>query len=209
VLDKIGELGLEIGRGRALDFGCGVGRVTQALCEHFHGCIGVDIAPSMIEAAERHNRFGGRCSYLVNATGDLGRFPSDHFDLVYCKLVLQHMDPSFALGYIAEFVRVLTAGGLLVFQAPSELLSSGMRSSGIPSRSLGERLRGVLARRPRADAATRADTVPERAPNVVMNGMPRAEVLEVLERSGGRPISVEEDGLAGPAWRSYTYYVTK
>src|SRR3954467_8731588 len=33
-------------RNRALDFGCGVGRLTQALCEHFHQACGVDIAPS-------------------------------------------------------------------------------------------------------------------------------------------------------------------
>jgi SAM-dependent methyltransferase len=208
LLGKVAELGVEIGRGRALDFGCGVGRVTQALCEHFDECVGVDIAPSMIDTAEQHNRFPGRCRYLVNTTGDLGLFPADHFDLVYCKLVLQHMEPALARGYVAELVRVLAAGGLLVFQAPSELVSSGMRSSGVPSRSLRERALGALARLTRDDDVGSGGSA-EHAPNVVMHGMPRSGVLDVLERRGGRPVSVEEDGLAGPAWRSYTYYVTK
>lgn len=38
---------------RALDFGCGVGRLTQALANYFDQVYGVDIAPSMIELADR------------------------------------------------------------------------------------------------------------------------------------------------------------
>ena len=37
--------------GRALDFGCGAGRLTQALAEHFDTVVGVDVAPSMIARA--------------------------------------------------------------------------------------------------------------------------------------------------------------
>lgn len=209
LLGKVADLGFEIDRRRALDFGCGVGRITQALCEHFGECTGVDIAPSMIEAAERYNRFPARCSYLVNAKSDLGQFSSGHFDLVYCKLVLQHMDPAFSRKYIAEFMRVLSAGGLLVFQAPSELVASGMRSSGIPADSRWERVRRRLARPTPHDGAGCTDSLSEPSPNAVMHGMPRSEVLGILEANGGHPISIEEDGLAGPAWRSYTYYVAK
>jgi 2-polyprenyl-3-methyl-5-hydroxy-6-metoxy-1,4-benzoquinol methylase len=40
-------------RSAALDFGCGVGPVTQALAVHFERVTGVDIAPVMIEQAQR------------------------------------------------------------------------------------------------------------------------------------------------------------
>ena len=48
----------DLGRGTALDFGCGVGRLTQSLAEHFESVAGVDIAPTMIVEAAKYNRHG-------------------------------------------------------------------------------------------------------------------------------------------------------
>src|SRR3954454_19384309 len=47
-----------VARAAALDFGCGVGRVTQALAEHFETVTGVDVAESMVREARRLNRHG-------------------------------------------------------------------------------------------------------------------------------------------------------
>ncbi len=117
-LDVLDRLDVAVNRGRALDFGCGLGRLTQALCEHFDRCDGVDIAPSMIEGAERWNRHGSRCTYHLNTGGDLADFADGAFDLVFCYLVLQHMEPDLAKGYISEFMRLLGPGGVVVFQVP-------------------------------------------------------------------------------------------
>lgn len=117
-LSVLDRLDLAVNRGRALDFGCGLGRLTQALCEHFDRCDGVDIAPSMIEGAREWNRHGARCAYHLNTGGDLADFPDGAFDLVFCYLVLQHMEPHLARGYVSEFMRVLAPGGMAVFQAP-------------------------------------------------------------------------------------------
>jgi SAM-dependent methyltransferase len=113
------ELGLPRQHAKALDFGCGVGRCTQSLCEHFDSCYGVDIAPSMIEAARGFNRFGARCTYHLNEVEDLRLFDSEQFDLVYSNIVLQHIPPEIGERYIAEFVRLLSPGGAAVFQVPS------------------------------------------------------------------------------------------
>jgi SAM-dependent methyltransferase len=121
VLGRSAGLGLPKTSHRALDFGCGVGRLTQALCRHFDQCDGVDIAPSMIGLAEQHNRHGARCRYHLNDSPDLRRFENASFDFVYSGRVLQHMRPRYARAYIREFLRVLAPGGLLVFQIPSEL----------------------------------------------------------------------------------------
>ena len=81
-LGELEQLGADPARGRALDFGCGVGRLTQAVAGHFERCDGVDIAASMIAEARRINRRGERVHYHVNDAPDLGLFPSNTFDFV-------------------------------------------------------------------------------------------------------------------------------
>ena len=120
----VDDLGWPLLKGSALDFGCGVGRLTQALCDHFDRVVGVDIAPSMIECAERFNRFGDRCRYRLNRSADLSQFPDLSFDFVYSTYVLQHMHPSFARLYVEEFVRVLTPDGLGLFNIPTARLQN-------------------------------------------------------------------------------------
>ena len=52
VMEYIEHLNLKINYHRALDFGCGVGRLTQALCEYFDDCVGIDISFPMLQLAE-------------------------------------------------------------------------------------------------------------------------------------------------------------
>ena len=118
-MDHVATLPPSLRRGRALDFGCGIGRLTLALCKHFEQCIGVDIAPSMIELARKYNRFGDRCQYHVNAANDLRMFEDGWFDFIYSNIVLQHIPPKYSAQYIRDFVRILTPGGVAVFQVPS------------------------------------------------------------------------------------------
>jgi SAM-dependent methyltransferase len=120
VLAETTLLGLPAGRTAALDFGCGAGRLTQALAARFDGCLGVDISPRMIALARELNQQGTRCRFLVNAEDSLAGLGSNGFDFVYSNLVLQHLRPGIALAYVAELARVLTPGGALVFQTASE-----------------------------------------------------------------------------------------
>ena len=125
VLSHLDAHGVAPGRERVLDFGCGVGRLTQALAHHFALCDGVDISPAMLEQARRHNRHGDRCRYHLNEVDDLRRFDDASFDLVLSVLVLQHMEPRHATRYLAEFVRVLRPGGGLYVQVPVEMVAGG------------------------------------------------------------------------------------
>jgi SAM-dependent methyltransferase len=118
-LKQIQDLPWPLNRRAALDFGCGVGRLTRALCLHFEQVEGVDIAPSMVEAAQRLNRFPDRCRYHLNLADDLALFSDGSFDFIYSTLVLQHIHPVFARRYVAEFVRLLSEGGLAMFQIPT------------------------------------------------------------------------------------------
>jgi ubiquinone/menaquinone biosynthesis C-methylase UbiE len=121
-LAYVGSLGLDPPRGRALDFGCGVGRLTQALTDHFAEVDGVDVAASMIERARGLNRHGDRCRFRLNESADLSAFPDRTFHLVYSNITLQHMPRSLMRRYVGEFLRVLAPEGVVVFElttAPS------------------------------------------------------------------------------------------
>ncbi len=107
-------------RDRALDFGCGIGRLSQALASFFDRVVGVDIAESMLEGARRFNRFGDRVEYVHNAQPDLRVFDDASFDFVLTLIVLQHMRPEYSAGYLREFLRAPRPGGVLYFQIPIE-----------------------------------------------------------------------------------------
>lgn len=111
-----------LGHHEALDFGCGVGRLTRPLAEHFDRVTGVDISETMIRRARDLNAGIANVTFRRNGRADLSIFPDATFDLVACDLVLQHLpDKATVHRYLGEFVRVLKPGGLLVFQLPTSL----------------------------------------------------------------------------------------
>mgnify|MGYP001597146266 CR=1 FL=1 len=127
VMKHIEQLRVNIVHEKALDFGCGVGRLTQALAEYFVEVVGVDIASSMIELANKYNKFGERCKYYHNDSDNLNLFPDNSFDFIYSNITLQHMEPRYSQKYIKEFLRILNPKGLLVFQLPSERKESHLK----------------------------------------------------------------------------------
>lgn len=121
LLETLSSNDIEFERSSALDFGCGVGRLTQALARYFESVCGVDISPTMIENARTLNQYREKCTYHLNARADLRLFEDDQFSFIYSSIVLQHMEPDVARSYLAEFGRILKPGGLLIFQLPSSL----------------------------------------------------------------------------------------
>lgn len=111
--------GIDVTRGAALDFGCGVGRLTQALAPRFDRVVGVDVSPRMVTTAASLNRFPDRASYVWNDAPHLKTFSDGTFDFIYTNIVLQHIVPDVTVGYLREFLRILKPAGVLVFQLPS------------------------------------------------------------------------------------------
>ena len=127
VVTFVHEMGLNLNcDGRALDFGCGVGRLTQALAEYFPSVYGVDISDEMIRYANLFNKHGKRVQYLVNVQDNLGIFGDSYFDFIISDIVLQHIPEEFQPKYISEFIRVLSANGILIFQIPGEVVKRGL-----------------------------------------------------------------------------------
>ena len=190
VMDRAAAFGLPVARGAALDFGCGVGRLTQALADRFEQVTGVDIAPAMLEGARAYNRHGDRCRYLLNEHNHLHALGDGAFDLVYSRITLQHLPRRHIRAYLAEFVRVLRPGGLLVFQLPDRYRRWQDRFS--------HGLYRTVARRILRDPAV-----------MEMYGLPRARVTAELEAHGVRVLAVEEDSIAGAEWLSWRYFATR
>jgi SAM-dependent methyltransferase len=118
---QLRALGLAVERRAALDFGCGVGRLSQPLASHFERVVGVDVSAEMIRLANVINQYPDRVRYVCNVRDDLAIFSPSEFSFIYSNVVLQHIVPERVLLYLGEMLRVLAPGGLLVFQLPSHL----------------------------------------------------------------------------------------
>jgi SAM-dependent methyltransferase len=183
----------------ALDFGCGLGRLTRALSDRFARVCGVDISGSLVEQARQLNWDRENCEFLQLHESGLDIFESKTMDLVCSFLVLQHQARESAIiAYVGEFVRILRPGGLAVFQIPTH----------IP-------LRNRVQPRRRAYAVLRSLGV---RPSILYNQLgldpmrmryaSRAKVVDSIELAGGQVLTVAEDDLAG-GFPSSTYYVAR
>jgi ubiquinone/menaquinone biosynthesis C-methylase UbiE len=102
---------------RALEIGCGPGRLMRPMSRHFLEIHGVDVSDEMIALAK------AKLSDISNAHphatdgASLRQFADQHFDFVYSYAVFQHI-PSrdVVFEYLRETHRVLKDGGLARFQ---------------------------------------------------------------------------------------------
>jgi len=92
--------------GRALDFGCGAGRLAEAMTAYAPEVVGYDISPGMLEKARAR---GGRAAYV-----DV--LPAGPFDWINSFIVFQHIPPERGLGLMAELLDRLAPGGLVSLQ---------------------------------------------------------------------------------------------
>ncbi|HSY54338.1 MAG TPA: class I SAM-dependent methyltransferase [Opitutaceae bacterium] len=108
-----------LARRDALDFGCGVGRLTQALAGRFERVTGIDISEEMLRLARRHDQHADSVRYQHNSKSDLGCLPDDSFDFVLSMITLQHIKLAYVRRYLRDFVRICRPGGVLLLQMPA------------------------------------------------------------------------------------------
>ena len=110
-----------------MDFGCGVGRMSAALAEHYDEVVGVDISDEMVRLAELL-RPCANTRFLQVVEPPLP-FHDQEFDCVYSTIVVQHVPFPYNLRYLGEFFRV--SSGLVLMDAPSHTLKGQPPGSGI------------------------------------------------------------------------------
>jgi SAM-dependent methyltransferase len=100
-----------LSHGRALDHGCGVGRLTLPLAGQFDAVVGLDVSPSMLAQA-RANADQSSVSNVEFALADdrLSNAPGE-FDFVNSYMVLQHIRVRRGLGILARLLEKVKPGG--------------------------------------------------------------------------------------------------
>jgi SAM-dependent methyltransferase len=195
LMEQSQKLKLPQNRRRAIDFGCGVGRLTRALSECFPECHGVDISSSMVETA---SRLSPRCQFRQGS--NLESFPAGYADFIYSTLVLQHQpDPENAARIIQDMMRVLAPGGLLVFQMPQYM---PWRNRLQLRRRAYRMLRGLGL--PHTFLYQRLNLNPIR-----MIALPQIEIEKIVGGEGGKVLRVEQVRGAGEPYVSGVYYCSK
>jgi SAM-dependent methyltransferase len=192
------SLGLARRRGTAVDFGCGVGRLTRALGSRFDRAVGLDISPQMVERATALGADRSNCESRVLPDRCLP-FPDQSVDLVSSIFVFQHLeDRPQVRQWIKECIRILDPAGVAVFQIPEDIpprhrlqprprLYALLRRFGVPS--------NVLYRRFGLDP-------------IRMLHIPREAVMAIVRDAGGEVRTVLEDD-ASDLYSSATFYVAR
>lgn len=105
---------------RALEIGCGPGRLLKPLSRHFGEIHGVDVSDEMVSLARHRLRGVPHAHIHLSPGSDLRQFADESFDFVYSYAVFQHI-PSrdIVYNYLREARRVLKTGGLFWFQVNS------------------------------------------------------------------------------------------
>ncbi len=187
-----------------LDFGCGVGRVTQSFATYFREVYGVDIAASMISLAKKYAKSRQKnISYFVNTHDNLKLFPDTKFDFIYSNIVFQHMPISLTKAYIKEFLRILKPGGLILFQMPAEYVHT-------PDDNLKQKLKLLLVKiHPQALNQLFAirGKILER-PTMEIHTLPKTAMKDYLQTLGAKIVAITDDDSFGIHMKSYQYVVT-
>jgi SAM-dependent methyltransferase len=184
----------------ALDFGCGVGRLSRALAPRFERVLALDISCAMLDRARRMNAELGNVDFRLNESRQLEQVESRSIDLVLSLIVLQHVsDSSIARGYLAELARVLAEGGLLAVQMP---VSVPWEEGWHPSRAAYQLVRRAAGHRAvRGPLARRA---------MHMGALTAEEVTQALAAGGGQVLEVAADWRTGTdAFPSRLYLATR
>jgi ubiquinone/menaquinone biosynthesis C-methylase UbiE len=193
VMDCVKAVGLQIdGSAPALDFGCGVGRVTRAMAAYLPECWGVDISPTMVRLATEFNQDTPRCRFMLNEQHDLSRLGDNYFGFVYSNIVLQHMPPRFCRRYLKEMVRVARPGGILVF-AVVEAFRVGLL----------EQLRQKVGLRRTLRRLARS----KQNYNMDLHSCSEARIRRVLAAAGARIMDVRWTNSADPCFNGKLQYL--
>lgn len=171
----------------AVEYGCGVGRITKHLAPETGRLLAMDIsAPHLQVAADHLSSAGVDNVEMIHVTGAHSLEKFDGCDLFFSLIVLQHNPPPLIIDILERAFRGLKPGGIAYFQIPTYAaeysfnLASFWQNEG-------------------------------KAKNMEMHFAPQHLVLAAGRRHGVQPLEILADQHAGhyERWLSHTFLMQK
>jgi 2-polyprenyl-3-methyl-5-hydroxy-6-metoxy-1,4-benzoquinol methylase len=170
-LNMLRRAGLPTRFNRALDFGCGVGRLTLALAPFATEVVGVDISPPHLRLAVERAEATGVTNARFEAIGsvdDMNRYRG--FDCVISLIVLQHNPPPVMAALYGKLLAALAPGGVAIVQMPTFI---------------------------EGQAFSAAEYLASEQPQMEMNALAQPIIYRLTDEADCRLIEVREDGAGG------------
>jgi SAM-dependent methyltransferase len=96
--------------GRALDFGCGVGRLLVPLSERFRAVVGVDVSPSMLDLARANLKEKANVAFAPILDDLVSK--DEQFEFVHTFIVMQHIRPAQGMPILQQLIDLTAPGGI-------------------------------------------------------------------------------------------------
>lgn len=173
-----------------LELGCGAGRMTRSFAQRFKTVFAFDISSEMLSRAQALQSQAGNVKWILGNGADLSPIPDHSVDFVFSYLVLQHLpQEQLVTKYIAEILRVLSGGGLCLFQF-NGTVRANMNWKGRTTWSLIDFLWTLRLRAPAKAAARMFGLDPEMAgKNWHGVALSTEAIVEAVRANGGEAIA--------------------
>ena len=116
--------------GRALDFGCGVGRLTIPLAQCFDEVTAVDISPAMLEEAQKNCSERRIENVTFMLSDDALSQVEGAYDFINAYIVFEHIEAVRGIRIIRRLLGLLGPGGVAAIDLCTKRHESGLRRVG-------------------------------------------------------------------------------
>jgi 2-polyprenyl-3-methyl-5-hydroxy-6-metoxy-1,4-benzoquinol methylase len=189
---------------RALDFGCGVGRLVLPLARVCTSVVGVDVSESMLAVAEKNAREEG----LLNATfirgDDALSKVSGMFEFIHSFIVFQHIPPRRGEVIFRRLVELLAQDGIGVLHVTYSYAAtaSGGRKYFKAAKQYVPLLSGMV---------NLMHGKPFREPVMQMNEYDINHLLQILQESGCHDVHLRfsETSVQGHPFYGVSFFFRK
>lgn len=197
---------------RALDFGCGVGRLVVPLATRCGQVVGVDVSDSMLKESGRVVQEKGLTNVRFIKGDDKLSAVQGNFDLINSYIVLQHIPAGRGIRIVQRLVDLLCEGGVGVLHVTYARCDSAAGAGGRPglpssywkqmvpawARMVCRRVLNAIRGFGRDGYGFRkpASTEPN-SPTMQMNHYDLNQVFRIVQSSGAKAVHLEFTNHSG------------
>lgn len=167
---------------RAMDFGCGVGRLSIPLSRIAGHVTAIDVSPGHLKLARQRAASVEAPNIDFVQLTDLRALETfSDYDFILSLIVLQHNPPPVMAYAFKRLLRALAPGGVAIIQMPTLV----------------------------SDYFSVTEYLANPTRDMEMHALPQRAILEMIEEEGCRPVEVAEDGFIGGLGLSHQFTILR